>query len=93
MASLYFTDGYAADVKPANGTAFTLKELQTAVCGYIEAIPLRDGRVLVVNEEGKLRGMPTNAPASLIVERLSDIRDVIVGPALLCTCQEMGEGS
>ena len=50
-----------------------LSALQSAVGGYIEAITLMDGVVMLVNEEGKLRNMEPNF-------RYKD--DVIVGPVL-----------
>ena len=51
----------------------TLKALQAEVGGYIEAIPL-DGMAFIVNEEGKLRGMPENFRFG---------NDVLVGTVLL----------
>lgn len=38
----------------------TLKSLQAAVGGYIEAVGLDCGAVLICNEEGKLMGLPAN---------------------------------
>lgn len=35
-----------------------LKTLQKTVGGYIETVTLNDDIVLIVNEEGKLRGLP-----------------------------------
>lgn len=56
----------------------TLEALQAAVDGYIETVPLvADKAVMIVNEEGLLRGMPYNAFATLIAARN------IVGPALI----------
>ncbi len=37
-----------------------LKELQQTVGGYIETISLLSNMVLIVNEEGKLMGLPYN---------------------------------
>ena len=56
----------------------TLDALQAAVDGYIETVPLvADKAVMIVNEEGLLRGMSYNAFATLIAARN------IVGPALI----------
>ena len=56
----------------------TLEALQAAVDGYIEAVTLVPGKaVMIVNEEGLLRGMPYNAFATLIAAKN------IVGPALV----------
>lgn len=43
-----------------------LHALQYAVDGYIETIGLRDGGVMIVDEEGMLKGKPYNALASLV---------------------------
>lgn len=37
-----------------------LEALQDEVEGYVEFVPLSDDAVMIVNEEGKLRGMPVN---------------------------------
>lgn len=56
----------------------TLEALQAAVDGYIETVTLVPGRaVMIVNEEGLLRGMAPNPAASMIA------RTKIVGPALI----------
>ena len=38
----------------------TLKNLQNTVDGYIEAVPFGNDNVLIVNEEGKIRGLDPN---------------------------------
>ena len=43
----------------------TLEALQHAVGGYIETVPLPAGGVMIVDEEGRLKGKPDNAIASL----------------------------
>lgn len=43
-----------------------LEALQAAVGGYIEAITLDYGAVMIVDEEGRLKGKPLNDLASLI---------------------------
>jgi len=59
-----------------------LEELQGCVGGYIECVYLKDGKVLVVNEDGKMLGLPQNEKAtSIIVEQ--GRYDFIVGDALL----------
>lgn len=56
----------------------TLDALQAAVDGYIEVVTLvPDVAVMLVNEEGLMRGMPYNAFATLIAAQN------IVGPALI----------
>ena len=56
----------------------TLEALQEAVFGYIETITLvPDRAVMIVNEEGRIRGMAVNPAASAA----SGIP--VVGPALI----------
>ena len=38
----------------------TLEAMQEFVGGYIEAVTLPDGKVIICNEEGKLLGLPYN---------------------------------
>lgn len=58
----------------------TLSEMQACVGGYIELIYLKDGVILVVNEEGKLNNLKPNIIATELAG-LSD--DHIVGDVLL----------
>lgn len=53
----------------------TLSALQRAVDGRIETVYLDDGVVLIVNKEGKLRGLPRSFQTRF---------DTIVGTAVLC---------
>ena len=56
----------------------TLEALQHAVDGYIEAVTLIPGKaVMIVNEEGLLRGMTPNPIASAVANTQ------IVGPAVV----------
>jgi hypothetical protein len=64
-----------------------LDEWQRLVDGYIEMVTLPDGRVFVVNEEGKLRGLPMNRRATALwYEAVPAARgvDVLVGDVVLC---------
>jgi hypothetical protein len=63
----------------------TLEQLQDIVGGYIQAVYLGYGRYLVVNEEGKLMGLPVNLAATALVSGV----DVIVGHAVICTKEEL----
>lgn len=78
MATIYKTDGTEENIQPKNGKDFKLKELQPVVEGYIEIVRLRDGRLMIVNEEGMLMKLPYNRIASQIA------RQPIVGNVLVC---------
>ena len=54
-----------------------LGKMQAAVGGLIEHVYLKDGRVMVVNEQGLLRRLPENHSASRMCQRF------IVGNALI----------
>ena len=53
----------------------TLSALQQAVDGHIETVYLDSGLVMIVNEEGKLRGLPVSFQTQY---------DTIVGTAVIC---------
>ena len=76
-------DGHVIVAPIRNG--ITLKMLQDLVGGYIETVPAQPpGTVLIVNEEGKLRGMAYNARATNISRLYGDN---IVGIAVMCRAE------
>ncbi len=86
MATYLPVDGLAEVVRPKDGKAFTLAELQGYVDGYIEIVPTTyPEQKMVVNEEGLLKRLRFNIPASIIAGQS------IVGSALILSLQELGE--
>jgi hypothetical protein len=85
--------GYGGELLPRDGVAFTLEELQHVVGGYIEAVYLRDGWIMMINEEGKLLGLPYNVLATHLARTHGSLSadDYIVGDVVVGTPQEMGE--
>lgn len=77
------------EVKPMNGTDFSLEELQYFVGGLIEIVWLKDGKIMVVNEEGKLNGSPMNVPATQWYRNSVGVCDYIAGNALVCNDEEV----
>jgi hypothetical protein len=63
-------------------TDTSLEAMQTAVGGYIEPVRLGDGRIMYVNEEGRLVGLPANEKATQLAGQL------IVGNAVILTEEE-----
>lgn len=57
----------------------SLKELQKAVGGYIESVPIAMGGHFYCNEEGKLKGLPHNPVANSMI----DFNDHIVGDVVV----------
>lgn len=78
MATIIKTNGEIYRVDPKNGKDFQLKELQEIVGGYIECVYMNDKIQMVVNEEGKILGLPINVAASSLVGQC------IVGDVLVC---------
>jgi len=81
-------DGKARRVKPANGKTFQLHEAQSLVGGFIEVVHLGESTIMVVNEEGKITGLPINVAATEILRAYWEARnyhtnDYIAGDAVL----------
>ena len=88
MAILLRTDGSIETFEP-EGKYLSLEQLQKAVGGYIETVTIDNGNILIVNEEGKLQGLPYNAEATAVYHRIGRLNDVIVGDAVLAHISEM----
>lgn len=89
MAQVIKSSGEVIETQPANGTDFSLEELQTIVGGYIEVVSLRDGRLIVCDEQGKLKGKEHNQKATLIYQTNVPNWDHLVGDVLLCDVDEI----
>jgi len=90
MAQLIKSNGEISKVLPGNGKVFTLQELQSFVGGYIEFRHV-DGEIMVMNEEGKLMGLPNNDEATNVLMELKAIAsdDYVVGDVLICLKKEI----
>lgn len=92
MARIIYSNGIEKAVEPKNGTDFSLEEMRDIVGGYIEIATIRnqfgerdEDNIMVVNEEGKLMGLPVNWKAS----QLHFFADLIVGDVLVCRNSEV----
>ena len=65
---------------------YTLEQLQEIVGGYIEIIPIQDHRIMVLNEEGKLKGLAVNYGAT---QEANLEYDMIVGDVLICNEEDV----
>jgi hypothetical protein len=80
QAYIIKVSGEKIPVEPKNGSDFQLDELKAAIGGgYIETVPLPQDRIMVVDEDGKRKGMATNVSASELYRT-----DWIVGDVLVC---------
>ena len=83
-AKIIYTDKEAEDYTPKNGKTFALTEMQEIIGGYVEPIRLNDGRMIIVDEDGKSKGKAVNIPATNILRRDHYTTDYIVGTAIVC---------
>lgn len=87
-AQIIKADGTIIKVEPNNGTDFSLEEMNEIVGGYIEIVWFHDGsdNIMVLNEEGKIEGLPYNHQATIIAQqgKAISLTDNIVGDVLLC---------
>jgi hypothetical protein len=79
--TVYKSNGKIED-KSFSKKNVTLKEMQEVVGGYIEFLYLKNNLVMIVNEEGKMIGLPYNPKATLLVQE-NNINDIIVGDVLV----------
>ena len=83
-AKIIYTDKEAEDYTPKNGKTFALTEMQEIIAGYVEPIRLNDGRMIIVDEDGKSKDKAVNIPATTILRRDHFTTDYIVGTAIVC---------
>lgn len=69
MGLLIKPTGIQQRITPANGKAFSLRELQLHIGGYIERIELNNGCAMYVDEEGVLKNLPYNHAATEFLEK------------------------
>ncbi len=81
-AKIIKADGTVEIVTPKNGSIFSLEELQAVVEGYIEIIRVDATTLMILNEEGKLHGLPFNVKATDLVRNIL-VGDFIVGNVLV----------
>ena len=83
-AKIIYTDKEDEEYTPKNGKTFALTEMQEIIGGYVEPIRLNDGRMIIVDEEGKSKNKAVNIPATNILRRDHYTTDYIVGTAIVC---------
>lgn len=85
-ARIIRADGTEEKIVPANGTDFNLDEAQKVVGGLIEIVNLKNGKIIVCNEEGLFLQLAVNVKATNICNQHHAIRpgSVIVGDVLYC---------
>jgi hypothetical protein len=87
MATLIKSNGEEINVLPNNKKDFQLDELQNYVGGLIEIVKTKDGKTMVINEEGKINDLPINQKASQLYQYNES--DFIAGDVLICQSNEI----
>ena len=75
MATWIRADGRVDQVLLPEGDHDRMLFIQKCVDGYYTPINMNDGKVMLVNEEGMLRGLPPNSKASAILSG-SDFKEM-----------------
>lgn len=86
MATIIKVDGTKSEL-----TDLSLKSIQGVVGGYIEVVHLKEGRLMVLDEEGKLKGKNINNEATRMTRGLLAEFDVIVGDVVILTAEEAAD--
>src|SRR5574344_2384828 len=81
-AKIIYTDKEAEDYTPKNGKTFEFDELKGIVGGHFEIVWLNDGRMIIVDEDGKSKDKAVNIHATNILRRDHYTTDYIVGTAI-----------
>ena len=88
MATFISVNGKTNEISPKNGSDFSLEEMQEYVGGYVEVLDLDDDNIMIIDEEGKLKGKEINKLATLKYLDVYGFSDIIVGNAVICKSEE-----
>ncbi len=83
MATVLKTNGVRMDLVGENDGKLSLAQIQFGVGGYFSPIWIID-QYMLVNDEGRMKGLPINQKASEIYGK------IIIGDVILCSEEEMG---
>jgi hypothetical protein len=81
MAHIIKVDGTKAEINDTE-----LATLQGAVGGLIQIVNTPDGKLMVMDEEGKLKGKQVNETATALY---NNPYDVVVGDVVICEMDEL----
>jgi hypothetical protein len=93
MATLLCVDGTKKEVKPANGRSFKIEEVYSLIgngCNMVQAIRVRDGRLMLMDEDAKSRRpVPDeNLEGNAMLMGIIALDDTLVGNVLLVADEE-----
>ena len=90
MALLIKADG-SRRIVFAEGNFFSLQEMYSVLdCSIVQPVFLQDGRVMWIDEEGKLKPHSVNLPATVLLHKAGGLQnDYIAGSALITKKEEV----
>ncbi len=89
MAKLIRESGQIIDIQPLNGVSFKLEEAQKYVNGLVEVIDLGNGKIFLINEDGKFLCERNNEATKIALKRGAIFHwDYIAGDVVLCKDEE-----
>jgi hypothetical protein len=87
VAEIIRVDGSREPVTPTNGTDFKFEQVYPLIgTDIIQIVACRDGRIMLCDEEGKLKDKPVNFAATQLY--VHGTHDPIVGDVLVCDKRE-----
>jgi hypothetical protein len=87
MGLIIKTNGEEKEILPASKKdGFSAREIQAVVGGHFEIVYATDGRMILLNEEGKLDGLARNEKATALY---GNPNDYIVGDVIVCNESEL----
>lgn len=89
-ATLIKTDGTREEIILPGDSPARLAKMQELVGGYVEAIHLRGGQTMFVNEEGLLKSLPRNEAATLLMTKAGrPLNNYIVGNVIVAQSKDI----
>lgn len=92
MAQAIYTNNTIIEIQPKNNSDFELEELYPHIgrC-YLEVVYLKNNKIMIIDEEGKLKNLPFNKIATEIAHKDEAIYDVdyIAGNVVICDTSEL----
>jgi hypothetical protein len=81
----FIEESYIRQIENPRDCKYSLVDLYHYLnCDTIEVVELDNGNILIIDEEGKCKGLPKNREATALTSRAFQQNDYIVGPAIYC---------
>jgi hypothetical protein len=88
MATIIYPDGREQSFSPQDGETFHVEELKDVIGGYLEVVSLFDGRLMLLDEDGKRKQAPLNEVATDMASEVLQPFDYVVGTVVIVSRKE-----